>query len=358
MNTSKLLTAARSALLMLLLAGSPFAQAQETPAPGVSGETEGEESSETCRGNWFNPLSDPDYNNIFPFTILGVELYSAGNSNPPTMYTDATCYCPTRWFGIYFWGFMVTYWQPIYLVEIGQYAGCGSSIGGEKILDNYDRLNSEQSFHQDTKEGAAVTRMQIHWYEYPIFSIMDYANDFACSNADTQVDLAYMTEIDSGWQSDMWAGVIAPEANLFTSIVAQAACAVDSVAALFSHPIDALFWCAGTWGGIYPLAGNANQSLGTFQVNHLVLAKYLAREARFLKAWMSIGKAAECSPVPNPIWVKTQYRFNQVYPYKRKGKPLVAGASWLRQKPPITNAPTKETTNVLIFQAVQCCVTF
>jgi conjugal transfer pilus assembly protein TraU len=39
-----------------------------------------------------------------------------------------------------------------------------------------------------------------------------------------------------------------PEAFLFGNLIAQAACAADSLATLTGLPLDSLFWCAGAQG--------------------------------------------------------------------------------------------------------------
>ena len=43
-----------------------------------------------------------------------------------------------------------------------------------------------------------------------------------------------------------------PEAAIFGNPIAQASCAADSIAATAGFSIDALFWCAGCQGSMYP----------------------------------------------------------------------------------------------------------
>lgn len=306
-----------------------------------------------CKGDFFNPITDPDWNNIFPITILGMSL--GGNSNPPQMYVPPVCVCPGA-MGVPSPGIGITYWQPLYIAEIEKTAGCASSLGGMKILSGYEGLNSEQGFFSDDKGAAQSTRMQLHWYEYPLFALLDIFKGMGCKSSNG-FNLMYVSEIDPTWQDDVWAGIFNPESSLFANITAQTACTVDSVAANFAHPVDPLFWCAGTWGGVYPMSGNANQSLYPFQLNHLVLAKYMARAARLGLAWQTIGPSAICSAHPNPVWVKSQYRVNQVYPIRRRGAPMVIGAQPIKQRPTmVTNPPGLDSTVDLIWQGQQCCL--
>lgn len=313
-------------------------------------------STNLCTGKIFNPVSDPDWNNIFPITIMGIRY--GKNQNPPLMRVPPICTCPGYWFGTPSPGIGSSWWQPMYIAEIEKQAGCASSLGGQKIFPGYAGLNSEQGFFSEDRGHAQSTRMQLHWYEYPVFSLLDIFKSMACKSSNG-FNLMYVSEIDPTWQSDAWAGIYNPEAGLFANIIAQTACIVDSVAANISFPVDPLFWCAGTWGSVYPTAGTANNSFNTFQLNHLILAKFLARQARLGLAFQTIGPTAICSAHPNPIWIKSQYRVNQVYPIRRRGAPLVIGAQPLRQKPyNITNIPGKDSTVDLIWQGQQCCTTF
>ena len=106
-----------------------------------------------------------------------------------------------------------------------------------------------------------------------------------------------------------------------------------------------------------PMAGTANQSINPNQLNNLVMAKFLARQARLGLAWQTIGPDAICGAHPNPIWIKSQYRIDQVYPINRRGSPLVIGALPIKQYPfMLTNPPGLDSTVNLIFEGQECCI--
>jgi conjugal transfer pilus assembly protein TraU len=136
----------------------------------------------------------------------------------------------------------------------------------------------------------------------------------------------------------------------------QAACSVDAVAASTGFPLDDLFWCAGTWGSVYPLTGNSPTSNSPFQENNLVQAKFIARQSRLGLQWQTIGPSAQCFAHPNPIWIKSMYRVDQVGPIVRRGSPMVIGSPGLKQSPEQSNYPTREDTVNLIWQGQQCCL--
>jgi conjugal transfer pilus assembly protein TraU len=310
-----------------------------------------------CTGKMFNPITDTDWNNIFPITIMGVPLTFNGNRPTPLMQAmPPICVCPSS-FGIPLPGIGITYWQPLYISEIERRPGCLSSLGGINILPGYSMLASEQTLNGDSK-GKSANRMQVHWFSYPLFGMLDMMKSIGCK-APSGFSLAYVTEIDPLWQDDLWSAIFAPEAALVANPVATLACAVDGVAASLDLPIDAMFWCTGASANLYPLSGNSSHSGDPFIMNNQLQSKFIARMHRMGLAWQTVGPTAICTSHPNPVWVKSQYRYNQVGPIVRRGRPVPPGSNGqFFQFPPITNVPTQEHTINLIWQGQQCCLRF
>lgn len=306
-----------------------------------------------CSGSLFNPVTDPDWNNMFPITIAGVRI-GTNTTSPLMEMMPPICTCPTI-FGFPMIGIGVTYWQPLFISEIERRPGCLSSIGGLNVLPSYSMLHSEQSVNNHGK-SKEVNRMQIHWYEYPIFGMLEMLKSVACKST-SGFNLAYLTEVDPLWQDSLWSGVFTPEASLFANPIAVMGCSVDSVASNFDYPMDPMFWCSGAWGNTYPLSGDSSHSGDPFTMNNQIQSKFIARMHRMGLAWQTIGPSAICSSHPNPVWVKSQYRYNQVAPVNRRGRPVVTGSSGkLYQFPTVTNVPTQEHTINLIWQGQQCCL--
>ena len=308
----------------------------------------------TCEGEFFNPMSDTDWNNMFPITIAGAQI-TTGNTVAPLMAAmPPVCVCPTV-FGFPFVGIGITYWQPLYVVEIERRPGCMSSMGSTSILQNYSDLASEQA-GTSGQRNKSTSRMQVHWYEYPLFAMMDMMSSIGCKSS-SGYNLGYLTEIDPMWQDDMWSAIFTPESSLFSSPLANLICAVDAVASSLAFTLDPLFWCAGAWGPVYPFTGNSSHTGDPFKLNNQIQAKFIARNHRLGLSWQTIGPTAVCGSHPNPIWIKSQHRYNQVGPIPRKGRAVVTGDDGrIFTYPPITNVPTKEHTINLIWQGQQCCV--
>lgn len=333
------------ALLLVLSGHLPtFAQGMSADVP----------IEHLCVGQTYNPMSDTDWNYMYPITIAGSIIGMENGPPVPLMaMMPPVCVCPTV-FGFTMVGIGVTYWQPRALYEIERRPGCSASLGGQQILNGYGLLHSEQSLNH-LNQGKGANRMQVHYYDYPLFSMIEGMAIINCRNPASAL-MAYMTEFDSYWQNDEWGAIFSPEASVFASKVAAFACAIDSVASSLGYTLDPLFWCSGSWGTVYPLSGNSSHSGNSFAMNNSIVAKFLYRQHRLGLQLQTIGPTAVCGSHPNPVWIKSQYRFNQVAPIPRRGKAVATGGNGWLQFPPTHNVPTQEHTVNLLWQGQQCCL--
>lgn len=305
-----------------------------------------------CHGRFLNPITSINWDLIFPITIAGIPIRSNHQSpESPQTYTSPLCLCPGHIFGVPTPGIEVTFHEPLYIEEIAKHPGCFSTLGGAQMLPGY---SEEQT---DLKEDSnSSSRWQVHWYKYPVFAILQLFQDFVCVQTGGYA-LAYMTEVDPTWQNDAWGAIFSPESAVFANKLAQASCAIDALAATAQHPLDSMFWCAGSWGSTYPLTGNANASAGRMQSAELEGAKMIARLARVGLLWDTVGKWAECSPLPMPIWIKSEFTIDPTYPITSNGQGMAIGAAtpiWMYGPP--ESYPRYENINQVIFQEQQCCL--
>lgn len=310
-----------------------------------------------CQGDFFNPLSDPNWSQAFwPITIMGAQI--GPNSNPPMMYEPPICICPSRLMGIPMPGIGITFWEPLYIAEVERSPGCMSSLGGMSVLGGgYQMMAAEQQSSESEGE-VNNTRMQVHWYQYPVFAILEMFKELLCLNS-SGFALAYLTELDPTWQNDLWGAVWSPEAKLFANPLAQMACSVDAIAASVAYPIDAMFWCLGTAGPLYPLTGNS-QHLGSNQTSNMqLLGKFIGKGHRQMMLNATIGPGAQCFSHPSPLIVKSQYRIDPVQPIRVRTPPIYLGQSEYRWGlVPPANYATRESSVYMIWQGQQCCLRF
>lgn len=333
----------------------PYSLKQLNLSPIASGYT-GHFPNENCKGRLLNPVTDINWNMIFPIHIAGVKA-TAGQSSTDSSatVTSSLCVCPSGFGHLPSPGILVTYHQPLYVEEIAKTPGCLSSLGGLSILKGYENLQTD--LKQDSNNAA---RWQVHWYQYPVLGMLSLFKDFLCGGkSNGAFSLAYMTELDPTWQDDTWAALYAPEAALFTSPAAQAACATDAIAATASHPLDKLFWCAGSWGPLYPLTGNANASVEHIQSANLVGAKMLAKLAKMGVLRSRVGPSAICESQPMPTLIKSEFSLDPVYPHiSNEGGMSIGASTAVWEYAPSQSYPGYENINQVIFQEQQCCLHF
>lgn len=289
-----------------------------------------------------------DVNNAFPITIGGAKL--GPYSNPFLMKMPPVCKCP----GSPLPGIGVTFWQPDTLVETTR-GGCFSAIGGVQI-PVFSVLGSEYT-RDSTNSTANVASLQAHTYKFDVLSSIKFLTSLPCAQLPVDVaGIGSITEIDPRWNVPLWANIFAPESGFFANPVAVAACMADVAIVAFGQCYDALFWCAGTHGSTYPLDRNSNVDNSPRALNELRVHKLLATEHRQFTRLQAIGPGATCGPIPNPIMTKCQYRYNQVAPIPRYGKPQYVGSLGIGLSPLISHTPTNEFSQTYIWQGVQCCL--
>ncbi|MGD6497703.1 TraU family protein, partial [Xanthomonas citri pv. citri] len=107
-----------------------------------------------------------------------------------------------------------------------------------------------------TSENLGQTFYHYHWLKSPYGYVSDWIQSALCSSGSGgDMDYLWLSEIDPVWTKERLANLTHPVSKLFANPVAQLACMADAVTSTVSKPSELLFWCAGSWGAIYPHMG-------------------------------------------------------------------------------------------------------
>ncbi|MAM11820.1 MAG: conjugal transfer protein [Sphingobium sp. SCN 64-10] len=299
-------------------------------------------------GTVFNPITKVRWNCIFPITIGGVKI---GPSDPLGKALDAQsaskplCACRK---GVTFWfGVKVSFWSPNRMVDVVTEPGCMMALGAD-IMPTGGKLQGSQSSLAD---GTNTRKMfaQMHYYIAPVWKMLDMFTDLPCIE-DNRFDVALITEVLPTWQSATLGAIIQPEAILFGNPAAGLACMADSAAAAAGKVVDPLFWCMGSWGATYPIAGDIH-----FGDSVEAWAGLAARGVFMMGRLgaLTVSSADGCSFIPQPVWTKSRYKFQLMEPVKggqcvNVGRP---GALWTSAK----HAPGKDNAQFMLFEKTICC---
>jgi conjugal transfer pilus assembly protein TraU len=293
--------------------------------------------------------------NAFPITIGGIKFNFWFNledvNNMVGSFPLCFCYTPFPRVGIKF-----GIWEGIAIIEPVRIPWCTPTLpipGGlvGKIPFNAQAIGGANS--DDPKDGE-LRSFQVHYYRALPWAILGLFLDFACLEARNPFDLAYMTELDPLWQSDMLASILGPEAILFANPIAQKACAIDAMTATAGFPLDPLFWCMGSWGSMYPLSGSI--PLDNVQASAGMVARMLFKLHRQLILWGSFGKAGLCGSYPMPIMFKSQYSIYPIWPtlYPKRfpiGRHAFVKWGWNKNVPVLN-----QLNNVwMVYRKRDCC---
>jgi len=307
---------------------------------------------------------------FFPFTIIGIKI--GGNSNDlPDDVAAPLCICPGRT-GYPSLGLTLGWWAPDHVIESTRQPWCVPSLGGEVLTDDEIKMSDigvtgstnvlpARWGGLDKKNGNTVDGIayyNFHWIKFPVAYFIGWLSDYVCSKkGNTAIDIAFMSEFDPSWNNDEMALWTSPETKLFTGPWAFIACAADGVASTVKKPMKSLFWCAGTWGQLYPYSGNVPTAQSGPRDASLNALKGLAKMHRFTLARKSYGDKAVCANQIYYILPKQQYKFQTLFPIAEKKNHWV-GASSFRWGEHRTVPATGEDYVWLQWSFNNCCFTF
>ncbi|EBG2320418.1 conjugal transfer protein TraU [Vibrio cholerae] len=271
-------------------------------------------------------ITDICWSCIFPIKVAGVPISGGGGSFPSEAVSNPLCMCEDN-LGVPRPGVTTSMWEPARLVEFQRVPGCSSVLNGVRFP--FDRTN--QGHHgMGDMDGGDGSFMHFHYYAFPLLVMLDLFIKQTC-NADGYMDLdiMYMSELDPTWNNDELAFFTNPEAAAVANPIAAAACTADAVSSTAGKPLKQLFWCAGSWGTLYPFSGNQNGGKGVIRDSSLLSTRVLAALHRRGLAWKTMGSEAMCRGVISPTLPKTQYKFTLLHPVPETNSSHVIGESTL-----------------------------
>lgn len=250
-----------------------------------------------------NPFTDVCWECLFPITVSSVNVTPGYQDQ--TDYNLYICKCPGTPPKL---GIPLTFWEPTRLVDVTRHAYKLIGLGGISIGQETIKNRGATAILADGPSQSSF--YHVHWYSYPLFSLLGLFTDFAEKG---ELDIAYLTELDPMWNDDQLATIINAEAAIFANPLAQLSCIADCLAASNGRAIDTLFWCAGCEGSLYPFTGTVAHHVGGIQASYLLVQRMIAKLHR-----TSLLKGYEennfCEATPMPIIKKSLYKTQLIYP--------------------------------------------
>ena len=302
-------------------------------------------------------ITDVCWDCIFPLVIGGVPLGGSTSDRPDAAAPGRpVCVCFDD-AGVAEVGTTFGMWEPAKLIEFTDTPGCSSVLGGVKFP--FDQTNrGTTGRHQSVANGEPKESYHhYHYYAFPLLNMLDLFTGRGCSSDGySDLDIVFMSELDPTWNRDELAFFSTPEAVMVANPIALAACAADAASATAGKPLDNMFWCAGSWGGMYPLSGTQTEHPGIIGQTSLGKAKLLAALHRRGMMRRSMGEEALCGPQIDPFMPKSQYKFTTLYPVAETNRAHAMGESTLRWGAGRTIPAVAEYPIYTTWQWNDCCV--
>jgi len=308
-----------------------------------------------CKSKFLNPVTEVGWVNMFPIKIGGITIFDS--DQPDTTDGSGSPVCLCRSGANITIGIQVSFWEPYRMVDSVFDPGCFPALGVnlEGLVPGGRREGGVT--HVRSNMSASQYFAQSHFVISPFLVILQelFADVRCLDRTHADLDIAYLSEVDPTWNDDKAALILNPEAVLFANPALGMACMADATAAAFKLPVDALYWCMGSWDSAYPLTGTSTQNTvisGACAVSGRMIYK--------MNRQLLMGDRAidECAEVLTPIWIKSHYRLQPLRPLV-----MTSGAIRIGQSPDTWALGKYDpfmrgygNWSFLVWRKVRCCV--
>ena len=266
-------------------------------------------------GHIINPITDIDWLGIFPIRIGGLSVGPGIPDKQDTVRPVCLCLIPVGDIVVPKPGITLSFWSPAHFTEVVEEPYCFAALGFQ-IPIGAASLYGNGSI---PKKIHSYAFYQSHYYDFPIWAILGLLTDLIClqSPLGSSISIPFITEVDPIWQSDILATFANPEAILFANPIAQFSCAADSLTAQVYQPIDAMFWCEGAWGSIFPVDGDTGGSKDSVEDAAAIAGKMQFLMHEYALQLGTVGPltyTGTCQNFYDPIWQQAAVRYDLSMP--------------------------------------------
>ena len=273
----------------------------------LAGHVPAASADSACEGRFVNPITDICWSCIFPLSLGSIKVSQGKvpDTANPSMPIQI-CPAPPPLFRRI--GLAIGYWEPMALTDVTRSPGCMVNLGFS--LPAFGKTAQGTAKKDEKQVNGAF--YHVHWYKYPLTYWLNIIMSLACLQRG-DLDIGYLSELDPTWDDDALSLILSPEALVVANPIAQGACAADAIKTVKGKPINALFWCAGSHGSLYPFTGFISDEFSPQQSSVLLserMAFKLHRQGMILN---SIGEDQKvCKEYYSPIMPKDRFRYQMV----------------------------------------------
>jgi conjugal transfer pilus assembly protein TraU len=314
---------------------------------------QGSDSSQACPNNRIlsdKLISDICWSCLFPIKMGPVEL--GGGNVPDGASEDVFCACPDN-NGVPRFGNVIGMWEPAYLIDVIRAPGCSPSLQGVVLPGVNDSLWGNRGY--GSRDGADKGFHNYHYYAFPLIQMLDLYTPGQCNASGiVDFDLLHPSEMDPTWNDEELAFFTNPEAAAVANIPAIMACTASSAGTAAGIVTDELWWCAGSWGNLYPFSGHGNAD-GMPRMTSLSAMRAVAAQHRRGLMRRTMGSEAQCEATIEPMLPKSQYRMSMFFPVAETDGNHVMGETTFNWGRGHTIPRTGEDATYMLWRWRDCC---
>jgi conjugal transfer pilus assembly protein TraU len=267
-------------------------------------------------------ITDVCWEAMFPLYVGGVKLNGKSKFAPADRNTNKLCFCggdlaegiaPAA-------GVSVGMYLPKYLLTVTKKPYCFPELNGTELasqLGLVSRFNVGNEDMSNSDVAGVTNQASFSWHlaALPLTRILELFDVNGCfSDGYSTFDILWISETIPMWYDSELAYYVAPESIVFAGPLALAGIVADCVASSAIAPMDSIFFAAGCWGGMYPIASHVGNMPDKVAAKSLIASRALFFLSRIGVLERTMGEDAVCKAQKMPILKKSQYRFQQLWP--------------------------------------------
>ena len=313
--------------------------------------------------------------NMLPIKIGGIEVGKTEDIDMSGISTDSTdasflCTCempPPIFIRV---GISISFWNNVGILDTSTIPYCfpqlgmslssissgveaGLSVLGKPGVGGANQFGARSSGGKDDQFVTAHT----HFASFMnLMQIISEAIFSMCLGVNTNI-APQMSEVAFWWQYDEWGVLKNAEAFLVANPVAAAACMAESLSvSLGKKNLDLLFWCAGTWGSMYPITMNVGSGV-PLTAYGILAARNIAERFQTAQLLDTTGYQmlnGYCQPIPIYFTPKSDINIYPIWPQK-KNKRFPIGYPSELWGVGLDNPSNLGVMSWMVYQKRDCC---
>ncbi|MGN1393629.1 MAG: TraU family protein [Succinivibrionaceae bacterium] len=279
----------------------------------------------TCpKANIFsNILDNVPFEESIPLYVAGGYIGSGKHNLPSNASHKYFCNCKDN-DGIVNSGLVLGMWEIAYLIEFTRVPNCSLVLGGISLPIKNTRVGTSGNNENDSSD---LMFYHAHLYSFPLYSMLNMFSEIRCGQYDyMDLDLLYASELDPSWNDELVSLKEHPETLSLANKNIVSSCAYDVKNSMQGEINNDLFYCAGSWGFLYPLSGYVGNTGSIAENTSLLAVRLLTKLHRRNLLANTMGNDNLCGNNSSMMMDKELYRFSMLYPTPEKSSAHALGS--------------------------------